>query len=218
MHLDVRQPTRLSPRDRELLDTLVRRVRVLTLEQIARTWFAHTVTPRRHADIRLARLERAGLIYRDSMIAHPELLLDAPMAVWNPGDAPPALRRISRLAASRWFAPARTQKLVVASRMAGTWLGGRGGRWPRPSELSHDISLAGVFLRLRAQQPELVMAWISEDLLGRAGFRGEDRRPDALIVTPEVRMAVELAGVYRVQKLLDFHEFCEQHGLAYQIW
>lgn len=201
-----------------MLDTLVRRVRVLTLEQIARTWFAHTVTPRRHADIRLARLERAGLIHRDSMIAHPELLLDTPMAAWNPGDAPPALRSISRLAASRWLAPAQSQKLVVASRMAGTWLGGRGGRWPRPSELSHDITLAGVFLWFRTHEPDWATAWISEDLLGREGFRGEDRRPDALIITPEVRVAVELAGVYRVEKLLDFHAFCEQRGLPYQIW
>ena len=35
----------LTPRDEDLLDTLTRRVRVLTLSQIARTWYATTTTP-----------------------------------------------------------------------------------------------------------------------------------------------------------------------------
>lgn len=218
MHLDARQSTRFTPRDRDILATLVRRVRVLTLEQIARTWFAHTVTPRRHADIRLVRLERAGLIHRDSMIAHPELLLDSPMAVWIPGREPPDWVDLARRTACRWSAAPQSCKLVVASKLAGTWLGGRGGRWPRPMELSHDISLAGVFLKIRAQHPDRAAAWVSEDLLGRCGFERADRRPDALIDAQVAPRAIELAGLYRPDKFRSFHAFCENQNLAYEIW
>lgn len=218
VHLDVRQSTRLTPRDRDLLDTLVRRVRVLTLEQIARTWFAHTVTPRRHADIRLVRLARAGLIHRDTMIAHPELLLDMPMTVWVPGREPPDWVDLARRAACRWSAAPKSCKLVVASKLAGTWLGGRGGRWPRPMELSHDISLAGVFLKFRLQDPNQAAAWVSEDLLGHYGFERDDRRPDAFIDTSVAPRAIELAGLYRPAKFRNFHAFCEDHNLAYEIW
>lgn len=208
----------LTPRDRELLDTLTQRVRVLTRAQVARTWYAQTAAPERNADRRLRDLAARGLVERFVMSARPELILSQPLVCWVPGQPAPDFDRLAYRLEARWTAPAVPTHLVVASRAAGAWLGGSGGRRPRRSEVSHDIALAGLFLRRVAARPALRGLWLSEARLRCLGYGEQARLPDALIQNDQRCTAVELGGVYSAQKLAAFHEFCAGRDLGYELW
>lgn len=208
----------LTPRDREILDVLTRRVRVLSAAQVGRTWFADTSAPIGNALRRLRQLEQAGLVERFTVLAHPELELQRPLATWRPRQSPPDFARLSYRLVSRWREGVVDTPAVIASRAAGHWLGGSGGRRPRTGEASHDLSLSGVFLHWRAAHPGREASWISEAGLRRLGY-GEGRRlPDAMIIDGEHRCVIELGGAYGSDKLQDFHQFCASQGLPYELW
>lgn len=208
----------LTSRDLEILDALTLRVRVLSVSQIALTWYDRTAEPARQAARRLAVLEAAGLVVRLSMPARPELVLDRPLVIWEPGLQSPEFDRLAYGLETRWSAPAVPTDMVMASRAAGTCMGGYGGRRPRRSETSHDLTLARLYLSWRGRNPSGDRSWISEAALRQEGFGNEDRLPDAMVEEHGRRRAIELGGVYGATKLRDFHEFCDGHGLPYELW
>jgi hypothetical protein len=65
----------------EIIDVLTQRVRVLTVEQIARTWWGGSDQRTRLARARIDLLEKSGLVRRFQEPAHPELELAAPVAL-----------------------------------------------------------------------------------------------------------------------------------------
>lgn len=99
-----------------------------------------------------------------------------------------------------------------------TWMGGGGGRWPRRSELSHDLTLAEVYLGWLARPESAAERWISEAGLTKLGFGDRKRLPDAMIERATGRFAVEVGGEYAASKLAAFHRFCAQHELGYELW
>src|SRR5262245_38246284 len=95
-------PAVLTRRDLEILDALTKRVRVLSIPQIARTWWAEAADPLRVANNRLRTLQAEELVRVERLPAHPELDLQAPAATWSPGDAAPDFGAISHRLQSRW--------------------------------------------------------------------------------------------------------------------
>jgi hypothetical protein len=209
----------ITPRDRILLATLTRKVRVLTIAQIARTWFADSQTPLKSAWRRLHTLRAEGLVDVILMMAHPEIQLRHPAIAWKPGSPMPSLGEISYRLRARWTEPMIGTRMAVATDHASHRFGGYvAGRRPRRSEATHDIHVAQLYLRLLRERPAYAKRWISEQELYVLGGGRNEKLPDALIRNSrrDSDIVVEFGGAYSKPKLAEFHE-AEQHR-RYELW
>lgn len=202
----------------ELLQSLTRHVRLLTLDQVARTWWSHTARPKSNAKKKLNQLQKQGLVHCFTILARPEIKLSAPVFVWTPGDPAPSFGPIAYRLQSRWKGPLVPTEVVIATKQAKRECGGYiGGRKPRDSEATHDVHLAQVYLRLRKTQPELLAGWVSEAQQYAEGGGKNARLPDAIIRSEgSPRLLIEFAGAYSKQKLQAFHG--ESQQASYQLW
>ncbi len=198
----------------ELIDLLTRRVRVMTLAQIANALCGGGAD----AEALARELEEEGMIERQTVLARPALPCTSPVLVWRPGDELPAFGKTAYRLKARWRKPVEPTEIVQASQKAARRYGGYlGGRWPRASETTHDVNLAGVFLWHREHRPEDVASWVPEAQLYAEGRGLRSRLPDAVIRRggTEVRF-IEFGGSYGKQKLAAFHT--EMQHLPYEIW
>lgn len=216
----MREPSRLlfSERDRDILEALVLRVRVFSLPQLGRTWWGNTANPDLNAWQRMQMLQRDNLVVTFSGISHPELPLQKPVATWSPGTPEPAFGQISYRLQSRWALPPVATKYVTATRTARRHFGGAKGRLPRERELTHDIHLAAVYLRLRHENPSAAQQWISDETIQEQRGHTREKLPDAILNLPSGRLVIEFGGAYGKEKLQGFHDYCEQQALPYEIW
>lgn len=209
----------LTPRDREILEVLTRRVKVLTLPQIARTWW-NGKHSQQSARRRIEELEARGLLESFTAYAHPELPMLQPVYSWTPGAIAPNFGALSYQLVSRWTEPHAPVSAVIASRKAGTSFGGYAGKRPKRVEENHDVHLAAVFLHLRTTSPDLAKCWHSEETIRRSrpDAPGE-KLPDA-IVRPNggPEKIVDFGGEYSAEKLEGFHRWAEAKACAYEFW
>lgn len=208
----------LTARDTSVLEVLALRVRALSIRQVARTWFSDSSTADSRASRRMQALAASGFIEVYSAWVRPELSLTEPIANWSPGTPAPPFTDLAMQFARRWSEPAKRTQLVVASRRTGARLAGVSSHRPRRSEVSHDLTLAGIYLKYRQTDRSIAEAWTPDFRLRRLGFGDHARLPDALIDLVGTQRVVELGGMYSARKLGDFHEFCEARGLPYEIW
>lgn len=212
----------LTERDRDILDALTCRVRVLSLEQVARAWWPGA--SRSAAEERLSRLSAAGLVEARRFAARPETELVAPLATWQPGRSTPDFATVSYRAKSRWSEPPVMTACVIATERSGNRFGGRGGRFPRATERTHDLHLAQVYLRMRVLNPSRARTWLREDLVAKSRSEDEEtaaageKLPDAIVRDGQHDTAIEFAGAYAREKLREFHLYCERTSLAYELW
>ncbi|HZZ26755.1 MAG TPA: hypothetical protein VFE46_02010 [Pirellulales bacterium] len=210
----------LTALDRQILWTLTRKVRVLTAQQVAETWFADLSQPTRAAVKRLRQLQDFGLLNEHAVMLHPMIHLDAPVLNWMPGNEEPNFGALSYRLKERWPSPLVTKSIFHATRDANRLLGGYiGGRQPRTSETTHDVHLAQVYLRFLRQEPRTAKRWVSEHQLYAEGGGRNERLPDAIIRHPRNRdldLVVEFGGKYPKMKLIEFHDALRH--LRYQIW
>src|SRR5262249_10405468 len=129
----------------------------LSVAQIARTWWATSRNSEDNARIRLKQLEEAGLIARFTMMAHPEIYPSSPVASWTPGDETPDFGAVSYRLRSRWTKPLISTAAAIATESAGNRFGGKGGRFPRPTERTHDLHMSAVFLLFRERDPKMAI-------------------------------------------------------------
>jgi hypothetical protein len=198
-----------------LLEILTSRVRVLTIAQVA-DLLGDTAGDESQSLMKSLEVKR--LIERRVVLARPALRCSSPLVGWHPGDELPDFGKTAYQLKSRWQAPVEPIELVQASRLAARRSGGAlGGRWPRASETTHDVSLAGVFLWHRTHRPEDADCWIPEAQLYAEGRGLHSRLPDAVIRRDgtDIRI-VEFGGSYGKQKLASFH--AEMQSLPYEIW
>jgi hypothetical protein len=214
----------LTRRDVEILDALTKRVRVLSIPQIARTWWKDAADSERVASNRLRTLQAEKLVHIERLPAHPELLLEGPAATWWPGDAAPDFSALSYRLQSRWKRHPVLTACVSASKLAANRFGGYGGRPPRAVERTHDVHMAQVYLLYRTRNPELVRHWVFEEQVKaerrrekRAPIWGE-KLPDAFIRSEAGIRVVEFGGAYNKDKLTAFHGYCKDHLFSYEIW
>jgi hypothetical protein len=176
------------------LDELLRcKVRVFTLEQIARTWFSATSGPLSLARKCVAKMAAAGSVSVTKELLHPEVDVTKPLFEWKAGyDERPDLGRVAWKAKSR-FRASSTQTVVVRSVEA---------RRGRSTELLHDVMLSGVFLNLRKADPTIVRSWTHEDHLSPACRKAFGSRvPDAVLHGDTCALLIEIIGSYDKRRL-----------------
>lgn len=143
----------------------------------------------------------------------------SPVVIWHPGDSTPDFGSISHLLKSRFRDPATAITVVIASKQTGNKYGFPAGRAPRPSETTHDLALAAVYLLYTQIAPSRAAAWISESRLIEAGEGRASKLADALIRLPSGdETVIEFGGEYSKQKLLSFHEDCAERERSYELW
>ena len=197
-----------SRRDQQILNTLVLRVRVLSLAQVARTWWTETATGIARARRRLQDLERQGLVRLAMLSARPQLGLTDPLAVWQHELPQPDFGTVAHRLRERWkrAGSARRTECVLPE--------GGVGRVPRVSETTHDLHLAAVYLLMRQECPARARTWTFESELAHRN----EKVPDAIVRDGRVTTAIELGGQYSREKLEQFHVYCRRRGMGYEIW
>ncbi len=206
----------LAPPEVELIRTLTIRTRLLSESQSARI-LKREQQPTRRA---IKKLAEAGFIHFFFALARPELHTTAPVVTWSPGEPVPELSRAAYLLKSRWTeAPVRT-RIIIASTASGRQFGGKGGRFPRGTEVTHDLHLAHVYLHFREFRRELAVRWISEEGIKAAREMQDEKVPDAMIQRSDggCELIVECGGAYPKRKLTSFHEYCAERSLPYEVW
>ena len=211
----------LTTRDQEILDTLARRVRLLTLDQVQREWWPEQADGRRSALRRLEQLAGADYLSLHDGSSHPEIGLPHPAIDWKPGDPSPNFAAVSYRLQSRWKRqpPALTRYAAATTRTVNRF-GGWPTRLPKRAELTHDVHLAAVYLQLRRTRPELAGRWMFEEAYRRLiQVSRREKLPDAVITTElQVERVIEFGGAYAKRKLAGFHAFCARKFWPYEIW
>lgn len=208
---------KLTSRDHEVLQSLVLKVRLFTQRQIAEHWFGGELVNARR---RLKQLGAAGLLERITVHARPLPPLMAPLASWQPGGETPDFAAVAYQCQQRWrFRPPRPATAWIATEQAAQHFGGvRRGELKQPTQATHDLGVAAVWLRLKEAAPAWAEAWCGEDLL--AHTRRGEKLPDAFIVDGDrqVTWVIEFGGGYDTSRVAAFHADCAARELPYQLW
>ena len=206
-----------TQRDLDIVETLTRRVRLLSTEQIARIWWpgaSSTRITRR----RLRRLAAGGLVHRVIANVQPLLPITKPLATWRPGANEPNFQRISSRAKMRWQETASPQEVFFATRLAANLFGSSAGEFPPLCHRDHDLLLGQVYAYYRTTRPAQAQFWIGEDARPKAGYRIKD--PDAFLLDQSgaVVRVIESAGRYSPSQCESFHQHCLDADLPYELW
>lgn len=211
----------MTARTLELLDVLARRVRLLTLRQLAELLSDVSKTTPSPRDVRrwVQRLSGQGLIQVVSLIARLPAPSELPVIVWSPGESKPDFGRAAYRLQRRWKQPPRDLTCVAATARTHHLYGTRSKGLTHPLQASHDLGLSGVYLHFRTLAPGFARAWFGEDALPITARRGA-RRPDAALCGPDGRLllAVEFGGAYPPDRLRSFHAACARSDTPYQVW
>ena len=214
--------TRLTHRDREVLEVLSHRTRLLTEQQIARTWWSDQRHGLRNCRARMKELTSGGYVDSLNVLAREEMPLREPLVTWSPELAEPDFGKLAWALKRRWE-QARTvpTRVVHATRRTKQEHNGSvGGRQPRSAEVSHDIHVGTVFLNYRKHASPLAENWIHEDQLREeyGGKMSTSEICDAMIRKPgeAPSLIVEVGGSYRAEKLQAFANTWSH--LPYVIW
>jgi hypothetical protein len=204
----------LTDRDREILLTLTQKVRLLSLAQIARTWWP-SASPAA-ARNRLAALP--SLVARLKLNAHPELTLDGPLFTWRPGEPVPRFGALSYQLKKRWNQAPEPTTVYIATEKAARYFGGFGGKLRRPLQATHDLHMAQVYLQLLARDPAKAGLWVSEERF--APERRREKLPDAVLrdAAGHIVLVIEFGGAYDARHVERVHLDCVTRSLPYELW
>lgn len=210
----------ITDRDRAILLALTHKVRLLSLPQIARTWWNETEAGLTNTRKRL-NLLAAGptpLVRKLQVNAHPELDLVEPLFIWSPGEPDPHFGALSYRLKSRWKDAPKPTTVFIATQSAVRQFGGWGGKLKRPLQVTHDLHLSQIYLLYLKQRPLEVEHWVSEEHL--APERRHQKLPDAELRTPQghTTRVIEFAGAYDAQHVKRVHEDCLKRSLPYELW
>lgn len=197
---------------------LTRRVRMLTFEQAARTFWAETADPVGNARRAFAKLEVAGLVHCVEVNARPELSLERPVLAWAVGERDPDIGAVAYRLQKRWTLPIRRTAIAIATRVAARRFGGHGGPLARPLQAGHDLHVTTVYLKYRQERPRAAADWLSESRL--APFRRHRKIPDAAIgkAPDRPRLFIEFGNGYDARRVEAFHRDCAAEGCPYELW
>ena len=207
----------LTKLDRQIVETLTRRVRVVTFEQISEHWFPECCTVR-SVKHRLAQLVESRLVETYCINVHPMLEVNNPILCWQPGANEPTIERVHETVRSRWTCASNPKWVCVASPLAANLFGSNAWGLPAIEHRDHDLRLADIYLHYRQSFPRLARLWQGEHIRPKPGYR--EKHPDALLVTSsgKVIRAVESAGHYGLKQIEAFHAHCAEHDLPYELW
>lgn len=207
----------ISQSDEELVEMLSSKVRCLSLQQIADTFFlGHCSNARR----RIRQLKQLKLFVEHSIVTRVLRGVSEPVFRYQPGDQAPNADQLSRYLKTRWkrIRTSTTSMFMLhpqAARMTGSSLK---GRLPHPLQAGHELALSSVYLLLRKTAPQLARNWRGEDAFVGAASTGQV--PDAVIASDKgnIATAIELGGFYSAKRLRRFHKHCCEQRMNYEIW
>jgi len=207
----------MTPFEGQILRALANDVRVLSLPQVARTWWTNTRWGQSRAKAAMAELERNGWLQIHRSLARPVTELHQPLMSWATGEDEPDFWHLSRVLHKRAMQDASMTSFVFASPRTIVLFGQ--GRAPsvKLTQMTHDLHVSEVYLRYRTNGLSS-RHWISEDRLPREWPLRE--RPDAVLSDDEGRVhrAVEYGGNYPPKRLAELHTALSSIELAYEIW
>lgn len=193
----------------EIAEILATRVRVLTAEQIAETWYPNGRQPVPAAQRVLRRLVAKGLVLASWGMAPPRITLTGPLYRYRACEKTPEpdFGRLAWQAEHRFRRPPVRTLFAQATKAAKLHFGRECRRAPRSSELCHDIHVSEVFLSLRKQGQEKL--WKGEDELSGT------IRPDAVLG----EVAVDFIGSgYSKTKIMALHRKYVLGFAAFELW
>jgi hypothetical protein len=205
-------------RGKIVLETLLFKVKLLSLEQIAKTWCYHCKSPRRSARKLMRRLQDLKLVNSYIVLSHPLLELLSPIHLWQPGDKVPDFEAISNQLRARWtLAPKRTTVFISTQRSANL-LGGVPGVLPPIGQETHDINFAQVYLNYLRKDSKKVTRWFGE-MFYKKEKKGE-KLPDAMILDDNWSpiLVIEFGGAYPAGRVEEFFNDCNSKQLPYELW
>ena len=206
-----------TDRDMAILKTLATKVRFLSLAQVATWWDGTSAVA--SARRRLIQLGDAGFVELTRVRGDPMLELSAPVCTWSPGERDPDFRAVSRTLRDRWpEAQPSHYTVYLATQATNNRLGGPERRKPTFSDqISHDLHVSEIYIRLLRADPGAAAAWLGEDVLGKAGYKLKD--PDAIIRREDgSELAIEFGGRYDPERVQDLHVDCAKRGRPYELW
>ena len=203
--------------DLDIVETLARRVRLLSVEQVARVWWPE-LRSLRVVRRQLRRLRTAGLVAKAMVNVHPLLDVRAPLVRWTPGEDEPDFARIAARAKGRWQIASIPHQLFLATRLSASLFGSSAGHLPELTHRDHDLLLGQVYVLYRTKSPADATQWVGKDARAKAGYR--IRNPDACLLGSggQVIRVIQAAGRYSQRQVEAFHEHCAGCGLPYELW
>lgn len=210
----------LTDRDREILIALTHKVRLLSLEQIARTWWSDSglATARKRLLLLTDPSFNPYVMQRMKLNAHPELSLCRPIFSWKPGDPTPPFGALSYRLKKRWDKAPEPTTVYIASEKAARYFGGFGGKLRRPLQATHDLHVAQIYLRFLKTEPTLAKQWVSEERF--APERRREKLPDAVLrdAAGNIILVIEFGGAYDPYHVEQVHLDCVTRSLPYELW
>lgn len=205
----------LSSTEIQILDALACRVRVLSLDQITRTWTTPGEGQVLHC---VERLISFGLVKMEIWEVVVPDTVQAPLFTWKLNAPEPDTWRISEAAKKRWHLQKSTVFAYQATELAGRLFGSRSGKKIRIIERQHDLLLGEVYVDYRRSFPELAERWYGEDFIPPAPYGVKN--PDAFLLDEKLRprRVVESAGAYSQKQVRSFHNHCQTNNLPYELW
>lgn len=205
--------------EREILVVLANHVRMLSLSQVARTWWTENRRGLRRARESAQRLVAEGWLDSFRVFSRPVTRLSEPLVIWEVNARPPDFLRLSACLHRRANASAAVTTVITAARKTHT-LFGRGVVKCRPklTQMTHDLQVAEILLAYRSRGLDVRQHWVLEDHFPHTWpIRVQ---PDALLLDADGRFqrAVEYGGDYSVDRLKRLHYALASIWLPYEIW
>lgn len=209
-----------TERDHQILEALARKVRIMSLPQIAGAWWATLESPEQHARARLLDLYNAGFVGCLDLLSVPLIELSEPVATWSPGEPAPNPGAVSWRLVSRWpkLDPVRVTIFHATEATHNQYGGARTPRLPKADQVAHDLHVAQLYLAFLRERTEEAARWIGEDARRLSGFWLKD--PDAVIDLGDARPphVVEFGGRYDAERVEAFHRDCAKRDRSYELW
>lgn len=205
--------------EQDLLFVLANHVRILSLSQVAHTWWAGQRQASRRARESVQSMQQQGWVTLRRVLARPIVSLSHPLHISTSGSRQPGFDLLSKTLRSRARTDAKMTQILVATPKTRDLFGNgrvKGARL-KLTQMTHDLHVTEIFLVYRRNKVDL-RGWLSEDELPETWPLRQ--RPDALLVDSqgELLRAIEYGGDYPIDRLVALHNAFTSIDLPYEIW
>ena len=207
----------MNRHEEQIANILAESVRVMTVTQIARTWWTDTRWGRDRASAAMTRLAAEGWLHVQQALSRPIQSFVAPLIAWRRGARRPDFGAAVRLLHQRAMVAARPVKIVFAGTRAVRFFASGPAMSVKLTQMTHDLNVSELYLHYRRiGVPDRF--WTSEARLPRHWPLKE--RPDAVLrdEAGTIVRAVEYGGDYTVSRLAELHAGLSSINLSYEIW
>ena len=215
-------PISITTRDRDLINSLGYRVRLLSLSQVSRGFFDGDD---RQARRRVKQLASLDLLAVQTTVTRQVPAHELPLATWEPGQGNPPFSSLAKRLRQRWSKRPSVSETIVTlgDRSLGTFGLRRSHSIKHALQVGHDLAVSEVFLRYQAHSVERIAFWFCEDAWVRLDHTAKGRGrviPDAILsdAAGEPVRAIEIGGLYSPERLRNLHLAFAERRLRYELW